>query len=228
MSKFEVERERVVNSLIASGIVKTPSVIRSMRLVPREEFVPTDMKSHAYVDSPLPIGSGQTISAPHMCAIMNEALKLEVGHMVLEIGAGSGYHAALVAEIVAPSNVDSKKWGHVYTVEIVPNLALSAEKNLEKTGYSDRVTIINSDGSKGYPKRVPYDRIFVTAAAPDVPKPLIEQLKPGGILTIPVGGPYMYQELLLIEKSTTGKVTTKSICSVAFVLLRGKYGWKNV
>jgi len=155
-------------------------------------------------------------------------LRLEVGHRVLEIGAGSGYHAALVAEIVAPSNVNSKKWGHVYTVEIIPTLAFSAEKNLEKTGYRDRVTIINFDGSKGYPEKAPYDRIFVTAAAPDVPQPLIEQLKPGGILTIPVGGPYMYQELLLIEKSATGKVTTKSICSVAFVLLRGKYGWKDV
>lgn len=228
MSKFEAEREKVVNRLIAEGILMTPSVIRSMKIVPREEFVPDDMRGYAYVDSPLPIGQGQTISAPHMCAIMNEALKFEVGHKVLEVGAGSGYHAALVAEIVAPSNIDSKLWGHVYTVEIVPALAVSAQKNLEKTGYLNRVSIINADGSQGYLEEAPYDRIFVTAAAPDVPKPLIEQLKPGGIMVIPVGGQYLYQELLLVEKSATGEAVTKSVCGVAFVLLRGQYGWKEV
>jgi len=228
MSKFEAEREQVVNGLIASGILKTPSVIRSMKIVPREEFIPEEMRRCAYVDSPLPISHGQTISAPHMCAIMNETLRFEVGHKVLEVGAGSGYHAALVAEIVAPSSIDSKLWGHVYTVEIVPKLAVSAQKNLEKTGYLNRVSVINADGSQGYQEKAPYDRIFVTAAAPDVPKPLIEQLKPRGILAIPVGGQYFYQELLLVEKSATGKTVTKSICGVAFVLLRGQYGWKEV
>jgi len=226
MSKFEAEREQVVNRLIAEGILKTPSVIRSMKIVPREEFVPKDMVKCAYVDSPLPIGHGQTISAPHMCAIMNEVLRFEVGHKVLEVGAGSGYHAALVAEIVAPSNVDSKRWGHVYTVEIMPALAVSAQRSLEKAGYLNRVSVINADGSQGYQKEAPYDRIFVTAAAPDVPEPLIEQLRPGGILAIPVGGQYLYQELLLVEKSATGKTVTKSVCGVAFVLLRGEYGWK--
>jgi len=227
MSKFEAEREQVVNRLIAEGILKTPSVIRSMKIVPREEFVPKDMVKCAYVDSPLPIGHGQTISAPHMCAIMNEVLRFEVGHKVLEVGAGSGYHAALVAEIVAPSNVDSKRWGHVYTVEIMPALAVSAQRSLEKAGYLNRVSVINADGSQGYREEAPYDRIFVTAAAPDVPEPLIEQLRPGGILAIPVGEQYLYQELLLVEKSATGKTVTKSVCGVAFVLLRGEYGWKE-
>lgn len=226
MSKFEAERERIVNRLMAEGILQTPCVIRSMKIVPREDFLPDDMRSYAYFDNPLPIGHDQTISAPHMTAIMNEALKLEVGHKVLEVGAGSGYHAALVAEIVAPSNVDSKWWGNVYAVEIVPALAVSAQENLEKTGYQDRVSIINADGSQGYQEEVPYDRIFVTAAAPDVPKPLIDQLKLGGVMVIPVGGHHLYQELLLVEKTAAGEVVTKSICGVAFVLLRGQYGWK--
>jgi protein-L-isoaspartate(D-aspartate) O-methyltransferase len=127
---------------------------------------------------------------------------------------------------VAPSNVDSKGWGHVYAVEIVPALAVSARKNLEKTGYLNRVSIVNADGSRGYQEEAPYDRIFVTAAAPEVPKPLIDQLKPGGIMVIPVGGQYLYQELLLVEKTVAGEVVAKSICGVAFVLLRGQYGWK--
>jgi len=227
MPSFDEQRERLVERLIAEGILKSPDVIRSMKMVKREEFVPDNMRSYAYVDTPLPIGHNQTISAPHMCAIMNEALKLEVGHKVLEVGAGSGYHAALVAEIVAPSNVEQKKWGHIYTLEIVSELSDFAQKNLERTGYIDRISIICADGSKGYTDEAPYDRIFVTAAAPEAPKPLIGQLKPGGLFVIPIGGLYFFQDLVLIEKTTSGKIITKNLGGVAFVPLRGEYGWKT-
>jgi len=225
MPSFKNQREMLVERLIMQGILKSPRVIRSMKIVPREEFVPKNLREHAYVDSPLPIGSGQTISAPHMCAMMNELLQLEVGHNVLEVGAGSGYHAALVAEIVAPSDEDPKKWGHVYTTEIIPELVEFAQKNLERTGYSKRVTVILTDGSKGYPEKAPYDRMLVTAAAPDVPQPLIEQLKSGGILVIPVGVPLLSQDLLLVEKLANGKIKERSVCPVAFVPLKGLYGF---
>jgi protein-L-isoaspartate(D-aspartate) O-methyltransferase len=227
MSSFDEQRNILVERLVAEGIIKSPDVIRSMKMVRREEFVPDNMRSYAYVDTPLPIGNNQTISAPHMCAIMNEALKLEVGHKVLEVGAGSGYHAALVAEIVAPNNVDRKKWGHIFTVEIIPELSAFAQNNLEREGYVNRVSIICADGSKGYLDEAPYDRIFVTAAAPEVPKPLIGQLKPGGLFVIPIGGLYFFQDLILVEKTLSGKVITKSLGGVAFVPLRGEYGWKT-
>jgi len=160
-----------------------------------------------------------------MVSIMDEALELEVGHRVLEIGAGSGWHASTIAEIVAPANTPKQNWGHVYTVEIVPGLVEFARKNVEKAGYGDRITIICGDGSLGYPEKAPYDRILVTAAAPDVPKPLIEQLKTGGILVIPVGGIYLYQTLVRVRKRD-GKITEENLGGVAFVPLVGKYGYK--
>ncbi len=156
---------------------------------------------------------------------MDEALELEVGHKVLEIGAGSGWHASTVAEIVAPTDASKENWGHVYTVEIVPDLAEFARKNVEKVGYGDRITVIHGDGSMGYPEKSPYDRILVTAAAPDVPEPLVKQLKTGGILVIPVGGIYLYQTLVRIRKRN-GKVTEENLGGVAFVPLTGKHGYK--
>jgi protein-L-isoaspartate(D-aspartate) O-methyltransferase len=158
-----------------------------------------------------------------MVSIMNEALELEVGNKVLEIGAGCGWHAATVAEVVAPFDVPREKWGHIYTVEIVSHLADLAKTNIEKAGYSDRVTIICSDGSLGYRGMAPYDRILVAAAAPDVPKPLIEQLKSGGVLVIPVGG--AYQALFRIRKQDD-KITEENLGGVAFVPLTGHYGHK--
>jgi len=154
---------------------------------------------------------------------MNEAVMLEVGHKVLEIGAGCGWHAATVAEIVGPSDMPKEKWGHVYTVEIVYHLADLAKENIEKTGYGDRVTIICGDGSPGYVEKAPYDRILVAAAAPDVPKPLIEQLKNGGVLVIPVGG--VYQTLFRIQKRD-GEIMEENLGGVAFVPLTGRYGRK--
>jgi len=156
---------------------------------------------------------------------MDEALQLEAGHKVLEIGAGSGWHASTIAEIVAPTGVAKDKWGHVYTVEIVPELAEFARKNIEDAGYGDRVTVICGDGTEGYPDEAPYDRILVTAAAPDVPKPLIQQLKTGGVLVIPVGGLYLYQTLIRLRKRDD-RITEENLGGVAFVPLVGKHGYK--
>jgi protein-L-isoaspartate(D-aspartate) O-methyltransferase len=159
-----------------------------------------------------------------MVSIMNEALRLEVGHKVLEVGAGCGWHAATIAEIIAPSEASRSEWGHVYTVEIIQGLAEFARKNVMKAGYGDRVTITCSDGSIGYSEKAPYDRIVVTAAAPDVPKPLIEQLKPGGIMLIPVGSTSLFQSLMRITKETNGKIKEENLGGVAFVPLTGRYG----
>ncbi len=156
---------------------------------------------------------------------MDEVLELEVGHKVLEIGAGCGWHAATVAEIVAPSDMPKEKWGHGYTVDIVSQFAELASTNIQKSGYCDRVTIICGDGSLGYTEIAPYDRILVTAAAPDIPKPLIEQLKNGGVLVIPVGGVYLYQTLLRIRKRD-GQITEENLGGVAFVPLTGRFGHK--
>jgi protein-L-isoaspartate(D-aspartate) O-methyltransferase len=159
-----------------------------------------------------------------MVSIMNEALDLEVGHKVLEVGAGSGWHAVTIAEIVAPSGAPRSEYGHVYTVEIVQGLADFARKNIMKAGYGDRVTITSGDGSLGYPEKAPYDRILVTAAAPDIPQPLVDQLKAGGVMLIPVGSASLFQSLIKIKKTDEGKVRQENLGGVAFVPLTGKHG----
>ena len=159
-----------------------------------------------------------------MVSIMNEALQLELGQKVLEIGAGSGWHSATIAEIVAPKEAPRSEWGCVFTVEIVPALAANARKNIMNGGYADRVKVINADGSKGYPEKAQFDRIVVTAAAPNVPNPLIEQLKPGGIMLIPVGSVSLFQNLLKITKESNGKIKQENLGGVAFVPLTGEYG----
>jgi len=158
-----------------------------------------------------------------MVSIMNEALRLEVGHRVLEVGAGSGWHASTIAEIVAPSDVPRESWGHVYTIEIVPRLAELARRNVERAGYADRVTIVCGDGSGGYAGEAPYDRIVVTAAAPRVPSPLKEQLKSGGVMVIPVGSISFYQTLLRIRRRDDDYIE-EDLGGVAFVPLIGKHG----
>jgi len=221
---LEKDKETLISYYKKTGILRSPEVERAFRKVPREEFVPSGYREMAYVDRPLPIGYGQTISAPHMVVMMCEALELKPGHKVLEVGTGSGYHAAVVAEIVAPEGVE--KPGRVVTVERIPELVEYARRNLERTGYLDRVKVVCGDGSKGYPEEAPYDRILVTAAAPRVPKPLVEQLEVGGILVIPVGSLYLYQDLLKVKKLPDGEVTVENLGGVAFVPLVGKYGWR--
>jgi protein-L-isoaspartate(D-aspartate) O-methyltransferase len=161
-----------------------------------------------------------------MVAILNEALELETGQKILEIGAGSGWHAATIAEIIAPKDAPRSEWGHIYTVEINQNLADTAKKNIMNTGYSDRVTIIVADGSKGYPEKAPYNRILVGAAAPEVPKPLVDQLKLGGIMLIPVGSISLFQNLLKIAKGTDGKIKENNLGGAAFDPLIGDCGYK--
>jgi protein-L-isoaspartate(D-aspartate) O-methyltransferase len=159
-----------------------------------------------------------------MVSIMNEALQLEVGDRVLEIGAGCGWHAATIAEIIAPKDAPRSEWGHVYTVEIVQALADFARRNIMNAGYNDRVTVACADGSLGYPEKAPYDRVLVTAAAPDVPKPLIEQLKPNGVMLIPLGSVQLFQSLIKITKGVNGKTQEENLGGVAFVPLTGRYG----
>lgn len=219
---FEARRKRVIEQLILMGYLKNPRVIKALLAVPRECFVPGHLVEYAYVDSPLPIGHGQTISAIHMVAIMTEELGPEPGNKVLEIGTGSGYQAAVLAEIAAKQ--DPSKRGHVYTIERIPELVEFAKRNLAKAGYSEYVTVIQGDGTLGYPEKAPFDRVIVTAAAPDVPKPLLDQLADGGRLVIPVGDLYV-QRLLIVEKRE-GKLYKRWGIECVFVPLIGEYGWK--
>ncbi len=210
-------RARLVEKLVREGFLFDRYAREAMLRVPRELFVPREYKEHAYDDNPLPIGYGQTISAPHMVALMTSHLRVRPGHVVLEIGTGSGYQAAVLAEIVGDE-------GHVYTVERIRELAAFARRNLEAAGYIGRVTVLEGDGSKGYPEKAPYDRIIVTAAAPDIPRPLVNQLKPGGVMVIPVGDRFM-QKLLVIRKKPDGGLMVDEDSYCAFVPLVGEYGW---
>ena len=180
------DRERLVDSLVERGYVETEAVERAMRSVPRERFVPESAKGRAYEDSPLSIGEGQTISAPHMVAMITELLNLNEGNKVLEIGTGRGYHAAVVAEIVGAENV--------YTVEYHEKLASDARENLP-----EGVTVVTGDGSKGLPAHAPYDHVYLTCAAPGVPDFLDSQLREGGRAVLPVqkGG---VQHLTTVDK----------------------------
>ena len=218
-------KEATLKRLIASRTVKKEETMRAYRAVPRELFLPNHLAGDAYVDSPLPIGEGQTISAIHMCLIYLELLDLDIGMKVLEVGGGSGYHAALVAEVVSPSGKPPS--GHVFTIERKASLVKFAIANLERANYSDRVTVIEGDGTLGLPSEAPFDRIMVAAAAPHVPEPLIAQLKPEGMMLIPVGRHHFWQELVLVSKDKQGKVKESRQMSVAFVPLIGEEGWSR-
>jgi protein-L-isoaspartate(D-aspartate) O-methyltransferase len=221
---FSHEREKAIARLIQSGYIRTQSVIQAMRKVPREEFLPEALRERAYIDTPLPIGYGQTISALHMVGMMAEALHLSQGQIVLEVGSGSGYHAAVIAEIVSSAAPESP--GHVYTLEIVPELYQFAKANLTRTHYEETVTALLNDGSLGLPDHAPYDRIYVAAAAPHIPIPLTQQLRDQGLLVIPVGRRHFFQELLRVKKDGE-QLIQESLGGVAFVPLIGKHGWKQ-
>ncbi|MCS7115977.1 MAG: protein-L-isoaspartate(D-aspartate) O-methyltransferase [Nitrososphaerota archaeon] len=223
---FAELRRRMVENLVREGIIRSDEVKRAMLTVPREEFVWPDCKDKAYWDTPLPLGTtGQTISAPHMVAIMLEECELGRGMRVLEIGAGSGYNAALMAEIVNPKG--SRGSGKVITVDRVKELVEFAKMNLKRTGYDDRVEVYLADGSLGYPEGCEeelYDRIMVTASSPKVPKMLKKQLKKGGILLIPVGDLWA-QSLLKLMKREDGSFDEKHVCECIFVPLIGANGY---
>ena len=220
---FDEKRKDLVNNLIKRGILHDKAVINAMLKVPRHEFVPEKAISSAYSDSPLSIGLNQTISAPHMNAMMCEYLDLKEGDKVLEIGTGSGYHAALCAELVAPENV--KNPGHVYTIERHEKLVEHARETLLKTGYDDKVTVIHGDGTLGYEKEAPYDKILVTAASPEkVPPAFKDQLKDKGILCIPAGSKSYGQTLFVVRKEGHTYDTERKT-GVRFVPLIGEHGF---
>jgi len=197
---YEELRKEAIDSLISNGVLRTPSIIKAMLKIPREEFIPRSVKNHAYADSPLPIGSGQTTSALHMTAMFSEHGELKLGKKVLEVGGGCGYMSCVYAEAVATDGEPKEKWGHVWTIEIIKELVDNAKENVRKTGYADRVTVIHGDGSLGYEKQAPYDAIIVTSAAPRIPDPLIQQLGVNGRLLIPVGDISLYQQLIMKDE----------------------------
>jgi len=196
------------------GISK--EVLEAMNRVKRHLFVPPELRDQAYGDYPLPIGGGQTISAPHMVAMMCDYLKLERGDKVLEIGAGSGYHAAVIAELIGAE-------GRVYTVERLALLVDFSMRNLREAGYKN-VVVVSGDGTLGLPEYAPFNKICVTCAAPAVPPPLLEQLETGGRMVIPIGR--YIQELYLVEKKNG--IEKQSKCEVVFVPLIGRFGFKEV
>lgn len=206
----------MVQRLQRQGVIRSPPVVEAMRAIPRHLFVPRALRGSAYHDTPLGIGGGQTISAPHMVGMMLEHLDLAQGQRVLEVGAGSGYHAALVAHVVGPA-------GHVYSVERVASLAERARRNLAEAGMAGRVEVVVGDGSLGWAEQAPYDRIFVTCGAPDIPPPLLDELVDGGKLLIPVGSRY-YQDLVLAEKAE-GEVRRRNLGGCVFVPLLGEHGF---
>lgn len=189
-----------------------PRVLEVMGLVPRHEFVPEDVRNRAYADQPLPIGYGQTISQPLIVAIMTDLLHVEPSHVVLEIGTGSGYHAAVLAHLAR----------QVYTIEIIPGLANRAVQQLQRLNYANVATRIG-DGYYGWPEAAPFDGILVTAAASQIPPPLVQQLKAGGRMVIPIGAPFALQHLVLVEVDSERRVTTRQLLPVAFVPLAGRH-----
>lgn len=202
---FERERNRMVRTQIQARGIRDRATVDAMRNVPRHLYVPAVQRRYAYQDRPLPIGYGQTISQPYIVAYMTEIIRPEPGHKVLEIGTGSGYQAAILAEII----------DQVYTIEIIGALGRQARQKLE--AQYDNVHVKIADGYYGWEEHAPFDAIVVTAAAEYIPPPLVEQLKEGGRMIIPVGSPFQMQQLMLVEKQSDGSFTTRSLMPVRFV-----------
>ncbi|MBU1155888.1 MAG: protein-L-isoaspartate(D-aspartate) O-methyltransferase [Proteobacteria bacterium] len=206
---YDAARRQMVARQLAARDINDQRVLAAMGRVPRHEFVPTQMRGQAYNDHPLPIGQGQTISQPYIVAFMSQAVRVKPGDKVLEIGTGSGYQAAVLAAMGAK----------VYSVEIIPDLAAQAEARLKRLGYTVRVKV--GDGNFGWPQEAPFDAILVTAAAKRIPPKLVEQLKPGGRMILPVGQEPWAEELVLVVKDAQGKVSQHSLMAVRFVPLVG-------
>lgn len=212
---FEREREQMIAD-IESGVAFTramtgrdhlgPRVMEAIRRVPREDFVPKNMRASAFRDGALPVGHGQTISQPYIVAMMTDLLELTDTSTVLEIGTGTGYQAAILSRLAR----------QVYSIERIPELARAAQQRLSEMGY-DNVETRCSDGYLGWPEKAPFDGIIVTAAAPEVPPALLAQLKAAGRMVIPIGLPRSHQELVLITRDLQGKTDTRKILGVAFV-----------
>ena len=196
--------------------VTNEKVLGVMKKVPREEFIPENLRNRAYDDTPLPIGEGQTISQPYIVAFMTQALQLKPTDKVLEIGTGSGYQAAISSELAQ----------EVYTIEIVPELAKSAEERLQKLGYKN-IHVKAGDGYLGWPEAAPFNAIILTASPPKVPKPLQEQLAEGGLLIVPLGSDERFQELVLYTKRNGKFLESERLLPVAFVPMTGKVREKN-
>jgi len=203
---YEIKRKFMVEDQIERRGVKDEGVLKAVRKVKREKFVPKKYLDLAYSDGPLPIDHKQTISQPYIVAYMTEHLQISKSHNVLEIGTGSGYQAAVLAELA----------NHIFTIEIIPELAEGAEKVLMELGY-ENITVRTGDGYKGWPEEAPFDRIMVTAAPNEIPEKLVEQLAPNGRMILPVGGSTFSQYLWLVQKDKEGIVTKEKILAVRFV-----------
>ncbi len=206
----EIEQSVRDTSLYLDKEELDPRVMTAIAGVPRHEFVPAAYRSLAYANRPLPIGHGQTISQPYIVALMTDLIKPQPGDRILEIGTGSGYQAAILAELA----------GQVYSIEIIEALGKQAEERLAQQGY-DNITVRIGDGYYGWEEHAPFDAIVVTAAASHIPPPLIKQLKPGGVMVVPVGSRFLTQQLVLVSKEPDGQLVTRQILPVRFVPLTG-------
>lgn len=210
--RYERKRRRLVDQMREKGI-RDPRVLEAVMTVPRDRFVPESIRSRAYDDSALPIGHGQTISQPSLQALYLQVLEVGPDDKVLEVGAGSGYQTALLAEVAA----------NVYAVERLPALTQRAREVLDELGYNN-IALVTKDGTTGWSKYAPYDAILVAAASPDIPDALVDQLAPDGRLLIPVGGRHT-QELTLVHKAENGALERRPITQCVFVPLIGRFGW---
>ena len=206
----QIKKDTRMTSGVTGINTLTDSVLKALIDVRRHEFVLEKYSVYSYDNRPLPIGKGQTISQPFIVALMTELLHLQGSDRVLEVGTGSGYQAAILAKLVS----------QVYTVEIIPELGNSAAERLNQLGYKN-VQVKIGDGYQGWPEEAPFDAIIVTAAALEIPPPLIEQLKPGGVMVIPVGAQHQVQQLMLLTKDANGKVKEHQVLAVSFVPLTG-------
>jgi protein-L-isoaspartate(D-aspartate) O-methyltransferase len=214
MTDFAELRERMVDRQIAARGIRDPLLLDAFRQVPRERFVSPDYGAQAYGDHPLPIEAGQTISQPYIVALMIEAAEVQPGDRVLEVGAGSGYAAAVMSRIA----------GQVIGIERQPELVEIARERLQRLGY-DNVEVVEGDGTRGWPDKAPYDAILAAASGSHVPQPLVDQLAPGGRLVMPVGGRAWIQQLVKLTKLADGRTRQENLGEVRFVPLIGEEGW---